>query len=376
MQSARHFFKKFVSILKKIGFVPSEADPCLMIKKCNLGLVYMVMYIDDCYCNGNEAAINDSIKGIVKNGLNVTVKDDLEDYLSCEITFNKTRTRAWLGQPHLIKKLEKKFGKMVKGLMKYQTPGTPHTGIVRPKEGALLVEEELQELYRSGVGNAPVPSKALETGYCECSPRVVEVHDWRQCSGVHRAHACHQVVFDTREYGLKLAPKWEDAMLWELRIYSDSDWAGDKDNRKSITGFIIFLLGAPILWRSNAQASVALSSTEAELYALSEAAKEIKFIVQVLISLGIPVKLPVIVRVDNVGAIFMSENSSTSSRTKHVDTRYHFVREFVEEGFVKIIFVRSEDNNSDPFIKITPGNIYEEHTAKSVAQKEQMLNSN
>jgi hypothetical protein len=84
-------------------------------------------------------------------------------------------------------------------------------------------------------------------------------------------------------------------MLWELRIYSDSDWAGDKDNRKSITGFIIFLLGVPILWRSKAQASVALSSTEAKLYALSEAAKEIKFIVQVVISMGIPVKLPVIV---------------------------------------------------------------------------------
>jgi hypothetical protein len=65
----------------------------------------------------------------------------------------------------------------------------------------------------------------------------------------------------------------------------------------------------------------------------------------------------------------------TSSRTKHVDTRYHFVREFVEEGFVKIIFVRSEDNISDPFTKNTPGNIYEEHTAEFVAQKEQMLNS-
>ena len=180
-------------------------------------------------------------------------------------------------------------------------------------------------------------------------------------------------VLDTREYGLKLAPKWEDAMLWELRIYSDSDWAGDKDNRKSITGFIVFLLGAPILWRSKAQASVALSSTEAEFSALSEAAKEIKFLGQVLSSMGIPVKLPVIVRVDNVGAIFMSENVSTSSRTKHTDTRYHFVREFVEEGFVKIIFVRSEDNTSDPFTKNTPGSIYDKHTAEFVAQKMSML---
>jgi hypothetical protein len=172
---------------------------------------------------------------------------------------------------------------------------------------------------------------------------------------------------------LKLAPKCEDVMLWELRIYSDSDWLGDKDDRKSITGFIIFLLGAPILWRSKAQASVALSSTEAKFFALSEVAKEIKFIVQVLISMGIPVKLPVKVQVDNVGAIFMSENVSMSSRTKHTDTRYHSVREFIEEGFVKIISVRLEDNTSDPFTKNTPGSIYDKHTAEFVAQKKSML---
>jgi hypothetical protein len=182
-------------------------------------------------------------------------------------------------------------------------------------------------------------------------------------------------VLDTRDYGWKLAPKWEDAMLWELKIYSDSDWAGDKDNRKPATGFIIFLLGVAIMWRSKAQGSVALSSSEAKFYALSEATKEIKFIVQVLISMGIPVKLPVIVRVDNVGAIFMSKNVSTSSRTKRVDTRYHFLREFIEEGFVKIIFVRSEDNVSDPFTKNTPSSIYEKHTAEFVAQKLSMLNS-
>ncbi len=58
-----------------------------------------------------------------------------------------------------------------------------------------------------------------------------------------------------------------------------------------------------------------------------------------MLSIGIEVELPVIIRVDNVGAIFMAENVSTSPRTKHVDVRYHFVREFVEDGFIKIIFV-------------------------------------
>ncbi len=78
--------------------------------------------------------------------------------------------------------------------------------------------------------------------------------------------------------------------------------------------------------------------------------------------MGILAKLPIIVRVDNVGVIFMTENVLTNSQSKRVDVRYHFVREFVEEGFVKIIFVRSEHNTSDGFTKNVTGDIlYDAH---------------
>jgi hypothetical protein len=106
-------------------------------------------------------------------------------------------------------------------------------------------------------------------------------------------------VLDTKTYGLKLEQKMDkkDAN-WTMTVFTDSDWAGDKEGRGSITGYIVFLIGAPILWKSKPQKSVSLSSSEAEYYALSEAAKEIKFVVQILLSKGIPVKIPVIVRVD------------------------------------------------------------------------------
>jgi hypothetical protein len=86
--------------------------------------------------------------------------------------------------------------------------------------------------------------------------------------------------------------------------------------------------------------------------------------------MGIPVKLPVIVRVDNVGAIFMAENVTMSGRTKHVDIRYHYVREFVEEGFVKIILVRTADNYADQFTKNVTGSIYDAHVKTFLSKKE------
>ena len=157
-------------------------------------------------------------------------------------------------------------------------------------------------------------------------------------------------VLDTKLFCLKLNPIHESEE-WDLVCYSDSDWAGDPENRISVTGFIIYLLGAPICWRSKGQKGVTLSSREAEYVAMSEAVKEIRFIFYLLKGMGVEVKLPIIVRCDNVGAIFMAENSSSGVRTRHVDTRYHFVREHVEDGFIKIVFVKSEENNADVFTK-------------------------
>ncbi len=120
-------------------------------------------------------------------------------------------------------------------------------------------------------------------------------------------------------------------------------------------------MGVPISWKSRTQRNVTLSSSEAEFVALSEVANKIKFIIQVLLSIGIEVELPIIVHVDNVGAIFMAENVSTSTRTKHVDVCYHFVREFIEEGFIRIIFVRTKDNKADIFTKNVVGDLFDKH---------------
>ena len=119
-----------------------------------------------------------------------------------------------------------------------------------------------------------------------------------------------------------------------------------------------------------------MSSSEAEYYALSEAAKEIKFVVQILESIGIKVQMPIVVCVDNVGAIFMSENVSATSRTKHVDARYHYVREFVEDGFIKIVFVKSKENKSDIFTKNVTQDIYSLHVTNYVISKEKLTDKN
>ena len=82
-----------------------------------------------------------------KHGLMLKIEDDLKDYLSCEIQFSKDRTKAWLGQPHLISNLESKFGNDVKKLREYKTPGTPNLNMVRNTDDKLALPKEKQSLY-------------------------------------------------------------------------------------------------------------------------------------------------------------------------------------------------------------------------------------
>lgn len=180
---------------------------------------------------------------------------------------------------------------------------------------------------------------------------------------------CIKFVLDTSDFGLKIQPSSLSENAWSIQAYTDSDWAGDKDTRLSVSGYIVYLMGVPISWRSKQQKAVVLSSSEAEFVSLSEAAKEIKFIYQIMISMGLTVKTPIMVRVDNVGAIFMAENVTTSQRTRHVDIRYNFVREFVEDGFIDIVFVRTDENLSDGFTKNVTGDIYDSHAPSQIVRK-------
>jgi hypothetical protein len=148
-------------------------------------------------------------------------------------------------------------------------------------------------------------------------------------------------VIDTKTFGLKVQPKLDNNLGWDPKIFCDSNWAGDPETRVSVTGFIIYLLNIPICWYSKSQKGVTLLSTEAKYVAISEAVKELKFIYYLLSGLHIKVNLLIVVKTDNIGTFFMFENASTGFRTRHVDTRYHFVREFIKDGFIKIEFVRS-----------------------------------
>ena len=178
-------------------------------------------------------------------------------------------------------------------------------------------------------------------------------------------------VLSTENYGLKIKPTLKENFYMEG--ISDSEYAGDKDTRISVYGYILYFCGAPIAWKSKGGKSVTLSSTEAEYVASSEIAKEAIFVKNLLDSIGIKIELPITIRVDNVGAIYLANNYSTSQRTKHIDIRAHFLREYIENGIIKVLFIRSEDNDADILTKNTPEDLFHSHASKNVEEIKELV---
>ena len=136
----------------------------------------------------------------------------------------------------------------------------------------------------------------------------------------------------TLDLGLKLGGRNANP---SLKGYSDSDWGGSLDDRKSTTGFV-FDFSGPISWQSKRQPTVALSSTEAEYMALTQAAKEALWLQGLLSEFGIKKTRPTTILEDNQGCIALAKNPTSHARTKHIDIRHHFIRETLEAGQIKL----------------------------------------
>ena len=125
-QAARQFWEKFVDTIKRepFGFTVSPADRCMLFKENNLGICIIIMYVDNMLIIGKKEYIQEFATMIQKE-FSVKIQLNVADYLSCEFCMNKEKTRGWLGQPSIIKRLEKKIGEKAMRERVSMTPGTP-----------------------------------------------------------------------------------------------------------------------------------------------------------------------------------------------------------------------------------------------------------
>jgi hypothetical protein len=240
-----------------------------------------------------------------------------------------------------------------KRLKDYATPGAPGTMLLK-NQGEMVD----QSGYRKFVGKSLFAVKKLLPD-CSNAVRDLSVHlenpgkDAWKAVGRMFGHLKH------RYRPLKLRMPQD----MRTRTHVDSDWATDKNDRKSITAYLT-TIGKTCLvqWQSKKQKTVALSSTEAELYAESNASQDMVFENNMLEEvLGREPELPSVLYGDNMGAIFLAANLAISQRTKHVDIRTRFITDLVEAQLVKMAKVDSEENPADAISKNSKEALHVKH---------------
>ena len=281
---------------------------------------------------------------------------------------NKEKTRGWLGQPSIIKSLEHKFGDRARKERMSLTPGSPRFTARMLENPEDKVNSEEHETNRSGVSTLLYLTKHRRPDICNPVRELSRTMDAPVLVHLKEMYKVIRHVLSTRQHGLKYEIR-KDIIKWALKALSDSDFASDKGTRISVFGYIIYLCGITIAWSSKGMKRVVLSTTEAEYMTLSEVVKELKFIVQLLQTMNIDVELPITVYVDNVGAIWLSNNRTTIDRTKHIDIRTSFVEEYQVDGKLIIKFVKSEDNKADIFTKNTTHIIFQNHQKNLVSDE-------
>jgi len=137
----------------------------------------------------------------------------------------------------------------------------------------------------------------------------------------------------------------------EVSAFSDADWAGDRETRRSGTGYVVMMNNGAVSWRSALQPTVALSTTEAEYMALTEVTKEVEWVRTFLKELQYGTDTPMTVSTDNQGAKALANNPVSHSRTKHIAIRHHFIREKVADNTVWIQYVPTEMMTAESLTK-------------------------
>ncbi|KAJ4755932.1 polyprotein [Rhynchospora pubera] len=337
-QSPRAWFHKLSQALLTFGFASSQYDPSMFIAHVNGSTIIVLVYVDDIIITGdNQGLINTCIAHLHTQ---FAIKDlgSLHYFLGIAVT--TTSEGLHLSQSKYIHDLLQKTN-----MLNAKPTTTPiATGIsLTPGDSEPFSDPHL---YRSIVGalqyaTVTRPDLSFAVNKLSQFMHSPNLNQWTAVKRVLR-YLC-----GTMQQGLLIHHNSDHS----LHAYTDSDWAGCPIDRRSTSGYCIFLGKNIISWSAKKQNTVSRSSTEAEYRGLALTCAELLWVQYILQELHIHLPSPPIMWCDNIGATFLASNPMFHSRTKHVEIDFHFVRERITSNSLLVRYLCSVDQLADIMTK-------------------------
>ncbi|CAH9098391.1 unnamed protein product [Cuscuta epithymum] len=340
-QSPRAWYHKLSSTLMDNGFKRSHSDNTLFTLKSSHGLVVILVYVDDLIISGDDDEGIKSAKELLKKAFDIKDLGELKYFLGLEVY--RSSDGLFLSQRKYALDLLVETGKL--GCKAAKTPLEDGYKVNGKGEKS---EEKLAdvELYRRLVGKLIYltltrPDLCFAVNQVSQHMKEPSVYHWSMVERILR------YIKGSPGRGIWMGRNGNT----EIVGYCDADWAGDRIDRKSTTGFCTFIGGNLVTWKTKKQKVVSCSSAEAEYRAMRKLTNELTWVKMLLKDFGIEQDHPITFHCDNQAAIHIATNSVFHERTKHIEIDCHKVREKIEEGVILPCYTRSEDQLADIFTK-------------------------
>ena len=313
-------------------------------------IILVLLYVDDLIICGDSRREIDKFKSAISKRFNMKDLGDLTRILGMEIKRDRRARTLEVTQQTYTETMLRRFG------MEDSKP------IGSPAEGTLTRDPNAgpDREYMCLVGSLLYAAMVTRP---DIAFSVQALGRHMQASNSSHFAAGKRILRylkGTKHLGLKYGPKPKNETT-AIVGYSDSDWASDKDTRRSVTAYVYTLGGAAVSWSSRLQPTVALSSSESEYMAVASATQEAIHLRRLLGSLGFNQGNPTVLYCDNQGAIAMADNPIMHKRTKHIDIRHHFIREVVSRGEVELRYIPTGDQIADLLTKALPRATVQRH---------------
>ena len=340
----------------KGGFKVCPTDQCLFYKQGKHNIVMIICWVDDSICFGHKEDIADVIS-FLNERFTVKTEGGLNDFLGCEILMDKTKSRCWLVQPHLIRSLIDKYGKSQPTNRVPLTPGTPGLILHKLKSNDdydTMLETNEQKLLQSGTGSLIY---ILKHSRPELSNSIRELTKGMQQGGKKHLQEMYRImryIINTKYQALMIEPKFTRStkpIEWIITIATDATSGQIQLEGQSVLGVKVYLMNTLIIWKSKTSNLVTLSSTEAEVHAAVEGIKEALTVKDILEWMGQTVQLPMKLYIDNIPALNIIRNNYTTKRTKHAAIRQWYAKEQFQLGNITPVHKRGIDLTADILTK-------------------------
>jgi hypothetical protein len=346
-QAPRAWNHRFATFLLTLGFVEAKSDTSLFVYHHGADTAYLLLYVDDIVLTASSEPLLRRIIAALQQEFAMKDLGELHHFLG--VTVEHRPAGLLLHQQQYTRDILERAG--MSDCKPCSTP-VDTQGKLSETEGPPVADPTA---YRSLAGALQYLTFTRPDITYAVQQVCLHMHDPRE-PHLTALKRLLRYLRGTLDYGLLL----HRASSTDLVVYTDADWAGCPDTRRSTSGYAVFLGGNLVSWSSKRQPVVSRSSAEAEYRAVANGVAEAAWLRQLLAELHTPPSRSTLIYCDNVSAVYLSTNPIQHQRTKHVEIDLHFVRDRVAMGEVRVLHVPTTSQFADIFTKGLPSSTFAE----------------